>query len=236
MGNLEKAGVLVVVALLAVILVVAFLNFPDQPHTPVLGASIGKQSQLDTKKAAKPKTEPANILPDGPDVIRPKPDTDRPSTDAAPRLVNDPMGPISNIPTTPVKKDSDLVVVPTPPAPKTEPPVQDPPKKPASPYPKTVKVQAGENLWGIAVREYGPKLGPKMVPSITEANPKIRAEALKAGTEVTLPAPPSEVAAAPTTGDSPAKPVSSNGAKSEKPAKEGSTPPKTTRKLPFIPE
>ena len=51
-------------------------------------------------------------------------------------------------------------------------------------------IYGGDSLWGIAVREYGPAVGPKMVNAITAANPKVRPDALKLGTELTLPAPP----------------------------------------------
>ena len=235
MGNLEKAGVLVVVALLAVILVVAFLNFPDQPKTPMLGAAIGKQAQADGKKPAKPKADLPGV-PDGPEVIRPKPDNDRPSTDAAPRLVNDPMGPVNALP--PPSRKEDVVITPTPlpPTPPVADPVShDPPKKAASGYPKVVKVQTGESLWAIAVREYGAKVGPKMLGAIADANPKVRPEAMKAGTEISLPAPPTETVAAPSAADTHPKTTGSTGAKSEKPATGGTAPAKT-RKLPFIPE
>jgi hypothetical protein len=230
MGNLEKAGVLVVVALLAVILVVAFLNFPEQKQPPMLGASIQKPGQA---------IKPPPGFPEGPEVIRPKPDVDRSSSDAAPRLISDPIGPVSSPPPAPPKKE-DVVITPTPPPPAPpEPVVNEGAKKPAPPpasgYPKIVKVQAGESLWTIAVREYGPKVGPKMLNAIADANPKIRPDSLKTGTEISLPAPPGETASAPPS-NPPAKPVSSSGAKSEKPAKETTAPAKTTRRLPFVPE
>lgn len=241
MGNLEKAGVLVVVALLAVILVVAFLNFPEQRQTPMLGAAVGKQAQSDAKKVAKPKTDPA--AQDGLDVIRPKPEIDRSSSGEPPVLVNDPLGPVTP-PPAPPKKDV-VLITPTPPTP-TPAPTPDAPdgapkdgKKPVSApgYPKTVKVQAGETLWAIAVREYGAKIGPNMVGAIADANPKVRPAALKAGTEISLPPPPAETGAGPSAAGAPQKPVSSKGSKSEKPAsKEGTATPPKTRRLPFLPE
>jgi LysM repeat protein len=235
MGNLEKAGVLVVVALLAVILVVAFLNFPDQHQSPALSAGLGRQAQADAKKPVK-KNEPANPMPDAPDVVKPKPDADRPSSDAPPQVVSDPMAPLlSGL--TPPKRDD--VVLPIPAPPKVEPP-KDPPKPP--PWPKTIKVAAGESLWGIAVREYGPTVGPKMVNAITAANPKARPEALKLGTELTLPAPP-EAAAVAKTADATASGKAAGGDDAKKPAKpaakekDAATPSsKPARKLPFVPE
>jgi LysM repeat protein len=237
MGNLEKAGVLVVVALLAVILVVAFLNFPEQGKSPVLGASAPKIGQADLKKAA-PKPEPANLYPPEPEIIRPKGDSDRLATDTPPRVLDPPtMVPPAGAGLLLPKKD-DTFLTPTPPPaqpislPKNDaPPPEE--KKPASGWPKTVKVQSGESLWSIAVREYGAKTGPKMVSSIADANPKVRPEALKAGTELSLPAPPAEAGVASKGGgDEPKTPAKST---AKAPAKEPSSS-KPARKLPFVPQ
>lgn len=96
-----------------------------------------------------------------------------------------------------------------------------------------MKVQSGESLWSIAVREYGAKLGPKMLGSITDANPKVRPEAMKAGTEISLPAPPAEAGVASKAGgDEPKTPAKTP---SKTPAKEPAAS-KPSRKLPFVPE
>jgi nucleoid-associated protein YgaU len=228
MGNLEKAGVLVVVALLAVILVVAFLNFPEQnAKVPVLGASIGKVAQAPEMKS-KPFGE--NVYPEpepSTDVIRPKIDTDRSSNDTPPRLDPPPAPPVVSAPP---------VVAPKPEETATPPVTKDSKAehaKSASGYPKMVKVQQGESLWAIAVREYGAKAGPRMLGLIADANPKVRPEALKAGTELSLPAPTPECTDAKETtkvDKKPTPPSSGPGSKATPPA------PKTApRKLPFIP-
>jgi LysM repeat protein len=234
MGNLEKAGVLVVVALLAVILVVAFLNFPDQNSKapPMLGASIGKSASAEQKKP-----KPTNVLPtpSTPEVIRPKPDPDRLATDAPPRVIDPPPPGVSTLPPAIEPKDpkrDELVVNKTPITPPKPEPDKTREKSASSPvagYPKMVKVQHGESLWAIAVREYGPRVGPRMLGAIADANPKVRPEVLKAGTELSLPAPPSEIAdakprpePAPKAAPSPAKSPTAQ-------------PAKSTRKLPFLP-
>lgn len=237
MGNLEKAGVLVVVALLAVILVVAFLNFPEQGKAPVLGANAPKNPQAEVKKAAVPKQEPQNVYPPENDLIRPKPDGDRSSSDAPPRGPDTPVTvvPLSGTGTLP--KPNDVVLTPTPPpapisVPKTEPAPHEE-KKAHSGWPKMVKVQSGDSLWAIAVREYGAKLGPKMLGAITDANPKVRPEAMKAGTELSLPAPPTEAGTVSKAGgDEPKAPAKTP---SKTPAKDPAAS-KPSRKLPFVPE
>jgi nucleoid-associated protein YgaU len=230
MGNLEKAGVLVVVALLAVILVVAFLNFPDQnTKTPVLGASVGKVAQAPEMKTPPP-NRGENVYPEprpSNDIIRPTLDKDRSSADAPPPVDITP--PI----VTPSPKSED----PPPAPPKPDAGKKNGEEKPAPPppsgYPKTVKVQPGESLWQIAVREYGAKVGPKMLGMITDANPKVRPEALKAGTEISLPAPSPELADAKDAKakSEPAKKPSSTPA-TQPP---GSAPKSSGRKLPFVP-
>jgi LysM repeat protein len=228
MGNLEKAGVLVVVALLAVILVVAFLNFPDQnaKAPPVLGASVGKLAQNEARLVP----QPMNVPPAPPqiDVIRPKVDEDRSANDPAPKVT---LEPDNGKLTPPIVQPKDIDHAPPPVVKTPERPVEKSPPATASGYPKTVKVQPGESLWAIAVREYGPKAGPRMLGLIADANPKVRPEALKAGTEISLPAPAAELSESRQKGDAEKKPAPPPGTSVKAPP----APPKTTRKLPFIP-
>jgi LysM repeat protein len=159
------------------------------------------------------------------DVIRPKPDVDHSSTEAPPRSPDPSPAPL--VVTPPPKVEEPPV---PPPASKTEHVKTNEKPVNAAGYPKTVKVQPGESLWAIAVREYGAKVGPKMMGLIADANPKVRPEALKAGTELSLPAPSSEVADAKVKSDTDKKPSTGSGAKVT-PA--SSKPP--ARKLPFVP-
>jgi LysM repeat protein len=126
------------------------------------------------------------------------------------------------------------VILPKPAnTPKIEMAVHEDKKTVASPWPKAVKVQSGDSLWAIAVREYGAKLGPRMLGAITDANPRVRPEAMKAGTELSLPAPPAEAAiASKASGDEPKAPPKST---PKPPAKDPASS-KPARKLPFVPE
>jgi nucleoid-associated protein YgaU len=227
MGNLEKAGVLVVVALLAVILVVAFLNFPDQGSRkpPVLGAAVGK---LDLQPEP-PKPPPMNvppssiILPGGRDARKP---SSPPPVELDPPEIIFPAPPSNDD-----KADAE------PPA-RTPPPATEPERGPGKPvernpsgYPKLVKVQRGDTLWAIAVREYGAKVGPRMLGSIADANPRVRPEALRAGTEISLPAPPSDGAETPATKPKAEAPPKKSAGK----AGEAAPKPAPARRLPFVP-
>jgi LysM repeat protein len=234
MGNLEKAGVLVVVALLAVILVVAFLNFPEEGKPPVLGASAPKSMPAPEVKKP-PKPEPTNLYAE-PEIIRPRNDFDRSSSDAPPRdtLVNVVPPPF----TAGIPKKDDTVANPASPSapPKLDPPPVEEKKAVPSPWPKKVKVQSGESLWAIAVREYGAKVGARMVAAIADANPRVRPEALRAGTELTLPAPPESAVASKGGADEPkvsSKTPAKPAAKEPAPKDPASG---TARKLPFVPQ
>jgi LysM repeat protein len=223
MGNLEKAGVLVVVGLLAVILVVAFLNFPDDGsrRPPVLGASVA--SLGNEVPPARPR--PINVPPSPPEVIRPGPDGGRRPSDPPPVEVDPPSIPAPKPPLSDGKpSDSDR-------RPELPPPSKLPAKD-ADGYPKVVKVQRGDTLWGIAVREYGPKVGPLMLGAIADANPKVRPEALKAGVELSLPSPAKDGAEA-----SPKPKVEPPGKKASPPAagKTSRDSKPAARKLPFVP-
>jgi LysM repeat protein len=231
MGNLEKAGVLVVVALLAVILVVAFLNFPEEGKPPVLGASAPKPAPVAELKKA-PKPEPTNLYPE-PEIIRPRIDFDRSSSETPPRDT-----PVNIVPppvTAGIPRKDDTM---SNPAPLSQPPKHDPPpveeKAAPSPWPKKVKVQPGDSLWAIANREYGAKLSSRMVNAIADANPRVRPEALKAGTELTLPAPPGEASVASRSGtEAPSKTPAKPAVKEAAPKDPASG---TARKLPFVPQ
>jgi LysM repeat protein len=97
-----------------------------------------------------------------------------------------------------------------------------------------VKVQKGETLWAIAVREYGPKVGPRMVGAIADANPKVRPEALKTGTELSLPAPEGGVVEPkPQQKPQPARKTDAPGDAGKGPTESTTKPP--ARKLPFVP-
>ncbi len=249
MGNLEKAGVLVVVALLAVILVVAFMNNPEpgpstqlDAHAKGLTAGAGDLVQKPTPSQPQeaPKTEPKVNTPptdpNGDDVLHPrggkKPvtqDGDRKVDDAAkggqPQAKSDPKEHESGTPPTDPNGAGKGGKVESPPAPAA-----------GSAYPKKVKVGAKDgSLWAIAVREYGAKTGPKMLKAIQAANPNVRPDAMKVGQELTLPAPP-ETAAAPevakTDATKPENSKTTSRAAAKKPAGTNENKP---RHLPFTP-
>ena len=72
-----------------------------------------------------------------------------------------------------------------------------------------------------------------MLGSITDANPKVRPEAMKAGTEISLPAPPAEAGVASKAAAT--SPRRRRKTPSKTPAKEPAAS-KPSRKLPFVPE
>ena len=82
----------------------------------MLGASAPKNPQAEIKKAP-PKPEPQNVYPPEPEMIRPKGDLDRSSSDAPPR---GPEAPVTIVPLSgngTIPKRDEPIFISTPPAP-----------------------------------------------------------------------------------------------------------------------
>ncbi len=188
MGNLEKAGIGVVVVLLAIILVVAFVTDPARKSDQ------GTRTDGGTAEVAK--TDPkAPLTP-----------LQRSRTEAPPlRVVDNNNSGLRTIrnesPDPKAEKDPEVT-----PLPKSEPVREDP--KPPTPsespalatpgWPREVKLGDGESLWKVAEREYGRALADRMVPLMQKESGIKDARRLATGATIKLPAPP-EVVNAPKT-------------------------------------
>jgi nucleoid-associated protein YgaU len=161
------------------------------------------------------------VLPAPPANLRPAPVHDEASIVPTPR----PDDGAKRQGGTPVPPPIDATPVPPLPVdPKPEP-------KPVTPgYPKTVKVKSGDSLWSIAEREYGARLARQMQAAIAAANPAVRPDALKVGTDLVLPAPEAASGGEPKA-DSKTQPAPPKPAPPKpKPAE------KKPSKLPFVPQ
>lgn len=168
MGNLEKAGVLVVVALLAMILVITVLNPPVEvppvrnDHTllsnpaPRVDAPNVTQDPIPTT----PGGAGAGLTPvDSP--IRPDNPTTRPAVLGGGVL-----------------RPDDLV---------TPTPLPAPFATPASLELVKVKLGKGDSLYKIAAKRYGSRRAAEGVKAIEAANPGLDAARLKLGSEIEIP-------------------------------------------------
>ena len=187
MGNLEKAGVLVVVVLLAIILGVAFHNngepndkalsalqqqqqgsgaarigeaeTPQEPQDP--GTNSGVKHVPGTKAGDPPeRIEPTDKQSDGRDS------SEKPPVDPKPK---------------PVQPTPEVEVKPVTPRPFAPPVVSE--------WPKTVKVEKTDgSLLAVVRRVYGAKDAQAMLPVVLKENPGLKPKALKVGQELIMPA------------------------------------------------
>lgn len=187
MGNLEKAGVLVVVVLLAIILGVAFHN-NGEPNDKALsalhqqqqgsGASrIGEaenpQEQQDPPTNPGVKHVPGSKVGDPPDRIEP---TDKPNEGRDPSE-KPPVDPKPK----PVQPAPEVEVKPVNPRPFAPPVVSE--------WPKKVKVEKTDgSLLAVVRRVYGAKDAQAMLPVVLTENPGLKPKALKVGQELIMPA------------------------------------------------
>lgn len=181
MGNLEKAGVGVVVVLLGIILGVAFFSNGEQNDRPLQGlkreatnAGNPSDAKQDVKKPPAPPARPADDTNGLPVKIEPGPGEDERSTKSPPPR-DDPKPPEKPAPPKPSP-----VVDPVKPAPK--PVVSD--------WPKKAKVEKSDtSLIAMSRRVYGASQGSVMVPAILKANPSLKPTSMRVGQEVVMPEP-----------------------------------------------
>lgn len=206
MNNLHNVGVLVVVVLLAAIIVVSFWNAPEsvpgdglESSTPTqagapggdgnesaAGGSPGSEGRPDEQRGsfagdlrsrfvelggqdpARREGLPA-ARDGGPGRSSPPLDvaTREPEGDQRGRALRD----------TPARPASEKSPEPKPEA------------RPSGSFPRTVTLGKRDRIWDLAVSTYGPRMGPAMVPRIMAANDISDARRLRAGMEISLPAP-----------------------------------------------
>lgn len=200
MGNLEKAGIAVVVVLLAVILVVAFMNDPaesNQDSTPKRGdkeVAAGKGTE-----AAKPADQLAS---------KRSTDGDSPAEVISPReltnggLANREDGDAKNTasPFRDVQRSNPgtggnsgkTEVVGEGPDGKSREVLDAPVGAPVTAigYPKEVKLLQGQNIWSLVVAEYGAKNSDLMMKRVMDENGIKDPKSIKVNTTLRLPAPP----------------------------------------------
>jgi len=202
MGNLEKAGIAVVVVLLAIILVVAFVSNPSG------GTSLddAPSNVADTEKPPappKPPTNEGNLAgrrrvdenDGGGTVLRPNDFRVVKRTSTLDEAGGDPAAPSERRDgTREVGEGTKLVAKDEP---RTEFPKPTPPVEPSAPptpaavpgWPKEVKLGTGESLWKLVTREYGVAATPALLDEVMAANGIRDARRLKAGMPIKLPAP-----------------------------------------------
>lgn len=262
MGNLEKAGIGVVVLLLGVILVVAFLGDPNDASAGLTPDKSGGG----TAGAAEPK--PAPGVDPGSPLARVR-GAQEPSRD-----VVVPSRTIAEIDTPKPRKPGEIAEGPRTPAGVPDPANKEPvpgsatvdpsntgtrPVKesaggetrtspaPASGFPKEVKVADGENLWKVVAREYPAALVPLMLKQVLTANGIKDPKKVRTGATLKLPPPPATDVASTPAGTAPG-PGAANppGTGERSPGRKASGPPPISAKasarpasddfLPFDPD
>ena len=192
MGNLEKAGVGVVVALLLIIMVVAFTADPQATEPieePKQDAALALERETDSQESdALIDPESARLvrpapaeLPDLPDVVTADPGlperSDPPHKPGAPKVR----------PVRPLKRQ------PSPTPGRTIPERDVRPVSPVLPsplgWPKQVVVAQNDSLWRIAASAYGRGQADRMVPIVREFN-GLKTDVLRVKQKLRLPAPP----------------------------------------------
>ena len=185
MGNLEKAGVLVVVVLLAIILGVAFHN-NGEPNDKSLSALYKQEgsgasrvgeadpsgTEQDPPANGGVRTTPGQTPSDPPTRIEPTDKNEgrdageKPPVEQKPKVV-----------------DPAPLVDPTPVNPRpVSPPV-------VNEWPKKVKVEKSDgSLLAVVRRVYGTKDAQSMLPAVIKENPGLKPTALKIGQELNMPA------------------------------------------------
>lgn len=206
MGNLEKAGIGVVVVLLLVIMVVAFMgDSGNEDRQPLDGRSradldIGPAPDPDGPGSGGERIAGGSDRDDGGVVIIPRP-----------RRSDPPVRP----------EPGDPMIDPPPPDPGDGPPV-DPPVP--APVLKEVVVKKDQSLWIIARDEYGAGNADRMVPLIAQENSLANAARISEGQILRLPPMPGKTAvASDASSGAPPKPA-------PKPR-----PARTVPMLPFVP-
>lgn len=187
MGNLEKAGVLVVVVLLAIILGVAFINNGDDPSRLLNKneqQASGASQQGEPKDGSVPAPQEPRRTSGGLEIINGDENLngDRPSNDPPPKPSPEPQEP----------KTGER------PAPRPEtPPKEDPKPAPVTPapvvaeWPKKIKVEKSDtSLLAVARRVYGAKDAQSMIPAVLKQNPGLKPTSMKVGQELSMPAKP----------------------------------------------
>jgi hypothetical protein len=240
MGNLEKAGVGVVVGLLAVILFVAFVNNGETPGLKLTAERDGEPSSsrvagIDDEQDSNSATPRNGAGGAAPSVIVPGGDrrapNERPSD--TPPAVEPPNHGRGQTPPTPPAEEERVTPAPTP----VPTPTPTPAPAPVADWPKSIKVQKGDgSLIAVVRRAYGvdSKKAYALLPAVMKANPSLKPTAMRVGDEIVMPAPGA---------DAPKKDADAGSSKSSSkgeaakatPTQKGATEPKTPRRLPFMP-
>jgi LysM repeat protein len=186
MGNLEKAGIAVVVALLGIILVVAFVTDPAAPGSGDGTAPPVPQAPAGESLAAAPRSPLERAregLADAPLVgtVPPR----RPLREI----------PVLESPTSGLEAAGGDAASRSGGTSAAAPAGTPAPARPTG-FPRTVELGKDESLWLVATREYGPGVGESMVSIIQQANGISDPRALQPGMKLTLPAPPEGTVAA----------------------------------------
>jgi LysM repeat protein len=183
MGNLEKSGVGVVVALLLIIMVVAFTTDPEtggpvaEPKERAPLAVERETDSQDDDAFVDSRAIPGVTVQGGgggspPDGLNP---TELVEGDQAPEeLVDSGIRPVAPAPDE---------LAPTP-------ELQDPEPLPPVPseWPKSVIVVKNDSLWSIAAHHYGRKQADLMVPVVRKFN-QLTSDTLRIRQKIRLPAP-----------------------------------------------
>lgn len=194
MGNLEKAGVGVVVALLLIIMVVAFTTDPEstEKQSRESAERAGDNTLLEQNRKIDSEDDNARINGEsgsgpgtgksgegtGSKILQRRGDPDPQGRGAEADPVTDPSGgeggqrPVRD----PVDDGPKPIPAVTPDAPKGE-------------WPKEVVFGKGDRLWTIAARTYGAGHADRMAREIQTANGIIDPRKIREGTKITLPAP-----------------------------------------------
>ena len=177
MGNLEKAGVLVVVALLAMILVITVMNPPAEVPTVKEGAT--PSLSIDTPRVV---TVDPPVAP--PVFVNPAPVVADPTT---PRPGMQGLTPVDPMPVVPESRPVAGVEVLRPSPLGSDPMLDRPtPVVETSDFVK-VKVGKGDTFAKIAEKRFGKRRVTEGVKAIEAANPGVSSSKLKIGMELDVP-------------------------------------------------
>lgn len=180
MGNLEKAGVGVVVALLLIIMVVAFTTDPQQTPEPEERAS--NESALRSEREVDSE-DPDAIIDRG--EVRPVGGGAEEDPAAGSGGIGEEIEQGGS--TDPSSDPQTRPVNPNPVT--TDPPVVEPKPQPKPEWPKEVLVKQNDSLWRISERVYGRNLADRMVPVVRKFN-ALKSDVLQLDQKLRLPAPP----------------------------------------------
>ncbi|HMS17028.1 MAG TPA: LysM domain-containing protein [Planctomycetota bacterium] len=217
MGNLEKAGIGVVVVLLLVILVVAFMGDGPAGNPGESGTSKDDSATLIIKD---------DLTPNPGQTPRPGSGTRGSDSPVRPALAPEVGG----------EEPTPAIIVERPPN-VSQPPLPSPEPKPAEEKVAEQVVKDGDSLWKICASHYGAAHADAMVPLVAEASGLTNASRLTKGQIIRLPALPEKVLVKgdPTPiGGAGGQPLA-QGDKAEKPAPKKKPVRLSVPSLPFVP-